>query len=82
MPAPQGRAIPVGRASDHNDAEGRILVVDDDVGVNAMVGLALEGAGYNVASAENGELGWEALRRGPFDLLITDYSMPKLALTC
>jgi two-component system cell cycle response regulator CpdR len=53
-------------------------VVEDDVSVNAMVGLALEGAGYKVASAENGELGWEAIRQAPFDLLITDYSMPKL----
>jgi CheY-like chemotaxis protein len=65
-------------AGAQNEGERRILVVDDDKGVNTMVGLALEGAGYDVASAENGELGWEAICRDSFDLLITDYSMPKL----
>jgi two-component system chemotaxis response regulator CheY len=72
------RTNPVKWAGTYNDGESRILVVDDDVSVNAVVGLALEGAGYRVSSAENGETGWEALSRSPFDLLITDYSMPKL----
>jgi CheY-like chemotaxis protein len=43
-----------------------------------MVVLALESAGYTVASADNGESGWEAICNNSFDLLITDFSMPKL----
>jgi CheY-like chemotaxis protein len=69
---------PVKGASAQSDGERRILVVDDDVSVNAMVGLALEGAGYSVVSAENGESGWEAICGNSLDLVITDYSMPKL----
>jgi CheY-like chemotaxis protein len=78
MPEYRRQTVPVEGVRTQNEGEGRILVVDDDVTVNAVVGMALEGAGYSVSSAENGEMGWEALSRNPFDLLITDYSMPKL----
>jgi DNA-binding response OmpR family regulator len=55
-----------------------ILVVDDDVSLNHMVALTLRRAGYKVDSAENGESGWNAISKNGFDLLITDYAMPKL----
>jgi DNA-binding response OmpR family regulator len=53
-------------------------VVDDDRSLNTMVTNALESAGYAVASADDGESGWKAICSNTFDLLITDYSMPKL----
>jgi CheY-like chemotaxis protein len=52
--------------------------VDDDRSLNTMIVLALESAGYTVASADNGESAWEAICTKAFDLLITDFSMPKL----
>lgn len=56
----------------------RILVVDDDKTLNVMVSVALRKLGYSVDSAENGESAWDAIQSKPFDLLITDYSMPRL----
>jgi len=56
----------------------RILVVDDDPSIKGMVAIALQRVGYSVATANDGERGWEAICSEPFDLLITDYSMPRL----
>jgi DNA-binding response OmpR family regulator len=53
-------------------------VVDDDRSLNTIVAMALEKAGYTVASADDGESGWDAICSNAFDLLITDFSMPKL----
>jgi len=55
-----------------------ILVVDDDPMVNSMVSTVLKRSGYRVDTADDGEQGWNAIRAQQFDLLITDYSMPKL----
>jgi len=56
----------------------RILVVDDDPSIKALVATALLRVGYGVTTANDGESGWEAICSEPFDLLITDYSMPRL----
>ena len=62
--------------------EGRILLVDDDVGVRLTVGLALTKAGYEVVEASNGE---EAIRLIEKDqkgsnvvTIICDLQMPGL----
>lgn len=72
------RACPMRGAASDPEHDGNILVVDDDVTVNSMVTFALKGVGYSVASASDGESGWEAIGTNSFNLLITDYSMPKL----
>jgi DNA-binding response OmpR family regulator len=56
----------------------RILVVEDDpttLKVNAQV---LAQSGYEVAAAQDGAAGWEALQAKNYDLLITDNDMPRL----
>jgi DNA-binding response OmpR family regulator len=53
-------------------------VVDDDPSINKMVAIALQRVGYGVDTATDGERGWDALRAEHFDLLLTDYSMPRL----
>ena len=58
---------------------GRILVVDDDAAVQAVVAEVLRREGYQVDCAEDGEAGWQALRADPLDLLITDHEMPRLS---
>ncbi len=58
---------------------GRILVVEDDAIIQRLIGTMLEGAGYSVAFAEDGEAGGQALSSGNFDLLITDNNMPKVS---
>jgi DNA-binding response OmpR family regulator len=55
-----------------------ILLVDDDPAVRGTVAFLLEGAGYRVGCAADGEAGWHALCADGSDLLITDHEMPKL----
>jgi len=38
----------------------------------------LEGAGYRVATANDGLEAWNALKQGPFDLLVSDVEMPRM----
>lgn len=56
----------------------RILVVEDDEIIRAIVAHAIAQAGYDVDTAENGEQGWAALKAREYDLLITDNNMPCL----
>jgi len=57
----------------------RILIVDDDPGVLIVEAMALEIAGYRVDKAVNGERAWQALLDGNYDLLVTDYIMPRVS---
>jgi sigma-B regulation protein RsbU (phosphoserine phosphatase) len=59
-------------------AEGRILVVDDDVRNRDVLARLLERKGYSVQQAENGEEALDMLRQaeGPFDLVLLDIVMP------
>ncbi|MDO9567504.1 MAG: ATP-binding protein [Candidatus Desulfaltia sp.] len=57
-----------------------VLIVEDDEGLLKLVQNVLQGCGYRVLSAENGE---KALRvgkehEGQIDLMITDVVMPKM----
>ncbi len=56
----------------------RILVVDDDDGVRDVVQDVLEGAGFIVETAVNGEMGLERFRTNPhrFDAVLLDLVMP------
>lgn len=55
----------------------RILVIDDEEPVRAMIRQMLERAGHGVEEAEDGEAGIRAYRAHPCDLVITDILMPK-----
>jgi CheY-like chemotaxis protein len=55
----------------------RVLVVDDDAGTRAFVASVLRQPGYEVRIAADGvEAVQVAETQGPFDLLVTDVSMP------
>ncbi len=56
-----------------------ILVVDDEPTIVRLVGLALEQAGYTVATAPDGEAGLRLFydRNGGVDLVVTDFLMPR-----
>ena len=56
----------------------RVLLVEDDQAMAGMLRSALEGAGFEVACADNGADGLELLRAGGFQAVITDISMPEL----
>ena len=48
----------------------RILVVDDEAHVRAMVGATLERRGYDVQLASSGREAMDMLERQPFDLVL------------
>ena len=55
----------------------RILAVDDSESIRDMVSMTLEGAGYEVQTAVDGEDG-VAKADASIDMVITDLNMPKL----
>jgi len=56
----------------------RVLVVDDSLTVRELERKLLEARGYEVEIAVDGMDGWNALRTGEHDLVITDVDMPRL----
>lgn len=66
----------------HAAADGmkrkRVLVVDDSLTVRELERKLLAQHGYDVEVAVDGMDGWNALRTGHFDLLVTDVDMPRL----
>ena len=56
----------------------RILIVDDENAICAILERALVRAGYDVEVAATGEEGLEAYRRAPADLVITDILLPEM----
>jgi len=56
----------------------RVLVVDDSITVREMERKLLENKGYQVEVAVNGMDGWNAVRSGHYDLVVTDIDMPRM----
>jgi two-component system, OmpR family, phosphate regulon response regulator OmpR len=56
----------------------RILVIDDDSRLAAMVSEYLAAAGYRVATAATGAAGLERLAKEPYDALVLDLSLPDM----
>ena len=56
----------------------RILVVDDSLTVREMERKLLHGRGYQVDIAVDGIDGWNVVRSGAYDLVITDVDMPRM----
>lgn len=55
-----------------------ILVVDDSITVREVQCRLLRNKGYQVDTAVNGMDGWNAVRLGHYDLVITDVDMPRM----
>ena len=56
----------------------RILVVDDSLTVREMERKLLHARGYQVDIAIDGIDGWNVVRSGDYDLVITDVDMPRM----
>ena len=66
-----------------NDGTGpepmnRILLAEDDNDMRRFLAKALNNAGYEVVSFDNGRSAYERLREEPFTLLLTDIVMPEM----
>lgn len=55
-----------------------ILVVDDDQNTRKYIKTLLEGNGYHVIDAENGEAALDAMEKNHVDLVVIDVMMPKM----
>jgi PAS domain S-box-containing protein len=55
----------------------RILIIDDDVEIRAMLRNILERTGYEVVDAPDGKVAMRLHRNEPADLIITDLIMPE-----
>ncbi len=54
----------------------RVLLVEDGETNRRLISLLLEEAGFEVATAVNGKLGFEAAQKESFDLILMDMQMP------
>lgn len=55
-----------------------ILVCDDSITTRTLQKNLLESKGYRVTLATDGQMGWELLQGGSFDVVVTDVEMPRL----
>lgn len=56
----------------------RILIVENEPNLLELYRLALEQAGFEVATAVNGEMGFTFAKSSPPDLVLLDILMPKV----
>ncbi|HWT36682.1 MAG TPA: response regulator, partial [Paraburkholderia sp.] len=74
-----GQLDKIGRASDVAARQRKhVLVVEDSLTVRELERKLLEKRGYAVTVAVDGMDGWNALRSGSFDLVVTDIDMPRM----
>ena len=64
--------------ADSGQAAPRILAVDDDPFVLESITWVLKPAGYEVIGASSGREALALLEKEKFDLVLTDYSMPRM----
>lgn len=57
-------------------AEKKILLVDDEEGIQLLYREEFEDEGYSVDSAYNGEEAMDRFKKNPPDLVILDINMP------
>jgi two-component system cell cycle response regulator CpdR len=56
----------------------KIILAEDDNDMRRFLVKALENAGYEVVSFDNGMSAYHRLREEPFELLLTDIVMPEM----
>ncbi|MFI4994263.1 two-component system, cell cycle response regulator CpdR [Rhizobiales bacterium GAS191] len=56
----------------------KIILAEDDNDMRRFLVKALENAGYEVVSYDNGRSAYDRLREEPFELLLTDIVMPEM----
>ena len=56
----------------------KIMLAEDDNDMRRFLVKALQNAGYDVISFDNGLSAYQRLREEPFELLLTDIVMPEM----
>jgi PAS domain S-box-containing protein len=81
-PPPPAALAPAEPAADGNEpVAGRVLVVEDDDLLRRLVAELLEGAGFDVLTADDGVTALALFEQdeGRFDVLLTDLVMPRMS---
>jgi two-component system sensor histidine kinase and response regulator WspE len=75
-----GRLSTIGPGTSANNEKKhkRVLVVDDSLTVRELERKLLGNRGYEVEIAVDGMDGWNAVRTGHFNLIVTDIDMPRM----
>jgi len=71
-------AAPEPVATEPRRPRKRVLIVDDSLTVRELERKVLVQRGYDVDVAVDGMDGWNAVRDGRFDLVVTDVDMPRM----
>ena len=58
--------------------KSKVLVVDDELSIREMLQIFLRREGFDVSVAESGEAGLECIRKGNFDVVVSDIKMPDM----
>ncbi len=61
-----------------NDKAKRILIVDDNVALARVIQFAMDGAGFETVTAQNGQIAFELAKESLFEVVITDQQMPEM----
>ncbi|MEO0470300.1 MAG: tetratricopeptide repeat protein [Bacteroidota bacterium] len=72
------RDMGISAIAESGDEKTRILVVEDNADIRSYVRDQLQGFGYQVLEAENGEVGLAMAKEHLPDLVISDVMMPKV----
>lgn len=70
--------VETGAAAGGEKKRKRVLVVDDSLTVRELERKLLGNHGYEVEVAVDGMDGWNAVRTGNFNLVVTDIDMPRM----
>ncbi len=75
-----GRLNKVSQGAEQEISRGakRVLVVDDSITIREVERNMLQTRGYDVDVAVDGMDGWNAVRTGRYDLVISDIDMPRM----
>ena len=71
-------SLPVPLDTAAGDLHERVLVVDDEAEIADLMRAVLEGAGFDVATAESGAVALEMLAEARFDAIVSDVRMPDI----
>src|SRR6266566_2360682 len=77
------RRMPKGGRGGHSPSRAgwkmaKIILAEDDNDMRRFLVKALQNAGYDVISFDNGLSAYQRLREEPFELLLTDIVMPEM----
>lgn len=73
-----GNATVVDSHGKHSTERRRILVVEDSLTVRELERKLISAQGYEVETAVDGMDGWNAIRTGKFDAVVSDIDMPRM----